>query len=172
MTEHKDNCTADSAGSSGEKNSTQIRLTFNDLMVLGFNMVKSGFGLIQSFEKVLDSKFQEMVDKGELKPDEASRIQSEVKSTMQGALNGFSGKVNDGVKSTLNRLNIATLQDIQTLESRLDSLLQKVDELTPKAAPKAATTRKKSTPKRSGTRKTTPKASAKAAAEPSAKNGQ
>ena len=147
---------SDEQGSEGNQDKgTTIKLTLNDLMILGFNMVKSGFGLVQSLEKVLDKKFQDLVDRGELKPEDASKIRDDVKDSLQNAMSGFSGKINEGVRGTLNRLNIATLQDLQSLETRLDTLLQKVDSLIDDAAAKGKT--KKTATRKPAARKTAPK---------------
>ncbi|HPQ39783.1 MAG TPA: hypothetical protein PLV45_05360, partial [bacterium] len=123
---------ADSGKSTGKSTSVNFRISLNDLMVLGFNMLKSGFGLIQSLEKMMDAKFQELVDKGELKPEDAEKLKHDISQSISSSKQKFSDKVSGGVRSTLNTLNIATLEDLKSLETRLDTLLETVDTIAEK----------------------------------------
>lgn len=143
------------SGGTDKQPSVNFRISLNDLVVLGFNMAKSGFGLLQSLEKLMDSKFQELVDKGELNPGDAEKIKQGIQHSIENSKQKFSDKVSGGVRGTLNALNIATTEDLKSLETRLDSLLEKVDGI----AKKPAASRRRTTAKsRSRTaRKTTAK---------------
>ncbi|MBN1296378.1 hypothetical protein JXA80_06330 [bacterium] len=114
----------ESANTAKKAENLNIKITLNDLMVMGFSMIKGGFGLLQSLEKVIDTKFEEMVRKGDLKPKEAEKLKTDVLQSLRHATGSFSSKISSGVQHTLKRLNIATLDDLKSLEKRLDELLE------------------------------------------------
>lgn len=156
-------------GSEKKKAGIQINLTLNDLVGFGIRMVKSGLSLTHSLEEMIDHKLDEMVKNGKCTRAEATQAATKLKTQFQSSVRKFSGRIGEGVRSTLNRVNIATMDDMRTIEERLDTLIQEVEKLAsepatetgPKEKPvrKRPVSKKRSSDKKSGSRTGTPKTS-------------
>jgi len=131
-----------------ENKGIHLKFTFNDMMMMGLNTLKSGFGLVQSLEKMVDAKIKVMLEAGELNSADAKKIKKDLKNTLHNAMAGFTGKINNGVRSTLNHLNIATLQDLKILETRLDKIIAKVDTVLTASKKAPSKRKKKATPRK------------------------
>ncbi|MBN1880139.1 phasin family protein [bacterium] len=114
-------------GADKKKEGININLTLNDLVGFGVRMVKSGLSLTRSLEEIVDHKLDEMVKKGKCTRVEAREMADKLKKQLNSSIGKFSGKIGDGVRATLNRMNIATLDDMKTIEKRLDTLINELE---------------------------------------------
>jgi polyhydroxyalkanoate synthesis regulator phasin len=118
-------------GDNGTKKKTviNIQMSLNDMLSFGTNLLKSGLSLKQSINTMIDKKMDEMVQKGKYTKEEAVQAGDKMKRDLNEAVDRFTGRMSDGIRNTLNRLNIATLDDIQSLEKQLDTLIKEINAL-------------------------------------------
>lgn len=112
-----------------KKTVINIQMSFNDMISFGTNLIKSGLSLKQSLNTMIDKKMDEMVQKGKYTKEEAAHAGAKMKHDLSNSLDRFTGRMSDGIRKTLNRLNIATLDDIQSLEKQLDRLIKEINAL-------------------------------------------
>ncbi len=131
-----------------KKGDLHINLNLNDLVGFGVRMVKSGLSMTRSIEEVIDRKLDELVAKGSCSRAEASQTAENLKKQLNQGISKFSGRLGDGVRATLNRMNIATINDLKSMEERLDKILKETESInkTNKAASESKS-RIKSAPK-------------------------
>lgn len=110
-----------------KKSNFSLSLSMPDMLGFGMNLVKSGLNLKQSINMTIDKKMSELVQKGSHTKEEAAQTGEKLKLDLGNSIDNFSGRMSDGIRSTLNRLNIATLDDVRSLEKQLDTLLEELE---------------------------------------------
>jgi polyhydroxyalkanoate synthesis regulator phasin len=106
-----------------------LQLNFNDVMKFFGNLFRSGMEFRQTVNDMIDQKMDQMVSDGKYTKAEAKAAGNKLKKGMDEATGKFTGRLSDGIRSTLNRINIATLDDIKSLEIRLDTMLKTLEDL-------------------------------------------
>jgi len=89
--------------------------------------VSTSVSALQLLESEIDHRIDSLVSKGELAKDEADRLRKELYG---GAAETAKGLVPDiKLDAALNKLNVPTHEDIQSLESQVEKLMASVDRL-------------------------------------------
>ena len=89
--------------------------------------VSTSVSALQLLETEIDHRIDALVSRGELAKDEADRLRKELYG---GAAETAKGLVPDiKLDAALNKLNVPTHEDIQTLESQVEKLMDSVDRL-------------------------------------------
>ena len=89
--------------------------------------VSTSVSALQLLENEIDHRIDALVSKGELAKDEADRLRKELYG---GAAETAKGLVPDiKLDAALNKLNVPTHEDIQSLESQVEKLMASVDRL-------------------------------------------
>lgn len=145
-----------------KKQGVNIAFSLVDTLGFGMNLVKSGLNLKQAIDSTIDKKMDEMVQKGSLSKEEASKAGENLKAEAGKAIDSFSGRMSEGIRKTLNRLNIATLDDLRSLEKQLDSLLNELESIGKSESGKKTKSASKKPPK---TSRPTPKTSDKSSSD-------
>jgi polyhydroxyalkanoate synthesis regulator phasin len=150
-----------------EKKSLRITLTFKEMVEIFKLMITKRKGFLDAVEIVVNEKIDHQVKNGSLSKAEGEKTKKEARDAFHSGIKELSGKFDTGIQRTLNALHIATLKDFNALETQLDALNDRLDQLLKKDKPTRKTAPRKTTPK-----KTAPKSSKAGKAKPKAAAGR
>ena len=84
--------------------------------------VSLGFGLAETSKEQIEKLVDDLVRKGEISRTESAGFVSELVKKSEDAQNRIKSAIRDGVRSVIAELQLATKEDIERLERKLDAL--------------------------------------------------
>ncbi len=110
------------------KNGLSINLDFKDVFHILRRTVQEK-SLFTAIDSKLDEKIEAAVERGEITKADGERIAAEMKAGMRGSVDKVYEKIDNGIERTMKTLRLATVEDVNKIEERLDRVLEKLDKL-------------------------------------------
>ena len=88
-------------------------------------VVNFGFGAYAVTKERAQSLIDEMIEKGQISKEERSKAVDDLMQKAQEERTEFNQRIEDNIKQVMQRLDLATRDDIRELHKKLDQLLQK-----------------------------------------------
>jgi polyhydroxyalkanoate synthesis regulator phasin len=85
--------------------------------------VSLGYGLAETSKEQIEKLVDDLVKKGEISRAESTGFVNELMKKSEDAQNRMKSAIRDGVKSVIAELQLATKDDIERIERKLDALI-------------------------------------------------
>jgi polyhydroxyalkanoate synthesis regulator phasin len=82
----------------------------------------SGLGVLVLTEEKIEKLIEELSKKGEITPGESKELLTEIIEKGEEKKKEIEGKIREKVENILSQMNVATKNDIQKLEKRIETL--------------------------------------------------
>jgi polyhydroxyalkanoate synthesis regulator phasin len=111
------------------KKKISISLEFSDILDFFKKVGTQGKEAFTTIEQEIEKKILWLVNKGEITQEEADEISREFREKLKSKIGQLNKSIDSNLQKALKTLNIATTDDVRSLENRIDMLINKVDSL-------------------------------------------
>ncbi|MBN1355593.1 hypothetical protein JXA40_04900 [bacterium] len=133
------------------ESNVNIALSFKDTVEIFKLMVTSRISLMEATETVIDRHIDRLVDGGKMSRTEGEKAKKEARDAIRGGVRKITDRIDAGMQRTLNALHIATINDLKSVEEKLDLMNKRLDSLLASIRktrqPRSRKSAKKSSPK-------------------------
>lgn len=85
--------------------------------------ISLGYGVAETSKEQIEKLVDDLVKKGEISRAESTGFVNELVRKSEDAQNRMKSAIRDGVKSVIAELQLATKEDIERIERKLDALI-------------------------------------------------
>lgn len=113
-----------------KKKKTKIQFNMKDILDIMKKAVSHGKGFLEAVETKLQEKIAGLVQKGEITDSEGKVVTEELRKKVKSVVEKLNENVDHAVKKSLKALNLATIEDVKSIETRLNDLLSDLEKMT------------------------------------------